>query len=893
MTLERLMFVICATSMGWVMLAVVMVPRKSLSRTAWIGFLASLGCFLTTLIVTLLNMSGAPTFLAPYVFSLEVVMMPMLLYVTYAVFSAYSDSALPVSAAAEIPSAAVCEMQGAEVSFDASADLSVITDSEQRVCRINHAMAAALGVSADSAVGMPLSRLISGTAEPLPYCPHNKTFSDGQGIVIDICEEALGGDFRLSVTPVMDAAGRLAGCVHTYRPPEKKDHMDKALIESAGRFKELVEIMNDGLVTIDGDGVITFANYRFAAMLGHPEQLQEVHVKEFLTGESCEVINEHVGMLKLGTDNAFELTWCRVNGAEVPTIISPRALFDEQHDFSGFVAVITDITERKTAEEYMRSAKDQAEASSQAKSSFLANMSHEIRTPMNGVIGFTDMLLETGLDDEQEDYAQTIRRSGESLLSLIGDILDFSKIEAGKIDVENIDFDVEVIAYDVCELMRPRVAETNVEILCRIDENLPAVVNGDPHRYKQVLVNMMGNAIKFTHTGEVELALRLEQEDDETLIVHATVRDTGIGIPQDKLETVFELFQQADGSTTRKYGGTGLGLSICRKIAQIMDGNAWAESPADSIGAENSAGGAGSVFHFTSRLRKVEQRQAERIKPVTLSGKKVLVTDDNAANLEIVAHMLTADQVRCVCCNDAGETMQKLQEAQQAGVPVDICILDLMMPGLSGYELAKKIRAEYGNQLPLLAFSCSTDNVNDGCKEAGFNGFLPKPINRTRLFNMIERLLDTGDKSADEKVMTQESVQEAAKHSASILLAEDNPVNKKLATRLLEKAGYRVAVADNGREAVEMLSAAPDAYDIVFMDIQMPEMNGLEATGALREKGFADIPIVAMTANAMKGDREKCIDAGMNDYIPKPIKREVVFEMLKKWVIEKRGGRET
>ncbi len=657
----------------------------------------------------------------------------------------------------------------------------------------------------------------------------------------------------------------------------------EALKETEERFRLISETIHFGVFEIDESGSCLYTNTRWQEIFG-------LSLVESLTANWLDYLHpeekESVGRLwELSLENLESFsTECRIvtaNGDERWVHFHSSPVFSDEG--ARYTGTVEDITARKQAEHELKKAKEVAEKASLAKSQFLANMSHEIRTPMNGVIGFTEMLLESKLDETQKEYTDTIKRCGESLLSLINDILDFSKIESGELDIEEIDFDPELLAYDVCDIVRPKLNGKKVELLCHIDDQIPTCVKGDPLRYRQVLTNLLGNAPKFTEKGEIELALRLEEETDTDIKLHATIRDTGIGIPKEKTGAIFEPFQQADGSTTRKFGGTGLGLSICKQISNLMNGDTWAESEV----------GVGSKFHFTAWLKKTANPQPQRGRPVSLKDVCVLVADDNASNREILKETLEIAGMHVFIVSRGNHVLPLLHKRSFTEAPIEFGIIDLDMPDINGYEVATRIRksTETFSNLPLIALSSAMERDAKKCEKVGFNGFLSKPVRREKLFQMMERILAVGDsghsyesQEDSRKIHTQYSIREDIKHSVRIMLVEDNPVNQKLAIIMLKKAGYQVEVANNGLEAVEMYTCRPDDFDLIFMDVQMPEMDGMTATRMIRDKGFTKVPIVAMTAHAMKGDREKCIEAGMNEYLTKPIKRERVFELLEKLV---------
>ena len=770
---------------------------------------------------------------------------------------------------------------------------------------INRTGAEMVGYQPDELLGRNMHEVLhhsreDGSPYPVAECPIFRAFQSGVGCrnSDEVFWRKDGSSFPVEYSshPIRDA-GLVQGAVVNFIDIRERRRSERLLVqqreelaESHAALREQTQVLRgildnigEGVVVADPEGKFIVFNPTAEHLIGlgatdaSPEQwadryglfypdgktpypMSEVPLARAIRGEPCDEVELLVRNPRFPQPVLISVTGRPIRDGGV---------------LRGGVVVFRDITEHKRAEEELRQAKLAAEAASKAKSEFLANMSHEIRTPMNGVLGMTELVLDTELTAEQREYLTLAKASADHLLSVINDILDFSKIEAGKLDLEMIDFPLRDSLDDTVATLALRAAKKGLELVCHVRPNVPVGLIGDPGRLRQIVVNLAGNAIKFTERGEVVVHVEVQSRTDHDVTLHFAVTDTGIGIAPEKQDRLFQSFSQVDASTTRQYGGTGLGLAISAQLVRMMGGRVWLESTP----------GVGSTFHFsvTFGLSKVTDRPllANRI---DLHELPVLVVDDNSTNRLILHEMLSNWRMKPIEVEGGAAALRVLEQAYTAGHPFPLVLLDSMMPEMDGFSLAAEIQRQPGLARATLMMLSSVDRRGEAakCHELGIVTYLQKPVGQSVLLNAIMTAL--GPALSHEATAVSSRPEPAqGERRLRLLLAEDNVVNQRLAVRLLERRGHDVVVVNNGRQALAVLELKQ--FDAVLMDVQMPEMDGFETTAAIRERELstkAHLPIIAMTAHAMKGDKERCFEAGMDGYVAKPLQPLDLFEVVER-----------
>jgi two-component system sensor histidine kinase/response regulator len=766
--------------------------------------------------------------------------------------------------------------------MDTIPDSIYFKDSDGRFIRINRAMADRFGLREPAgAVGKTDFDFFTEEHASQACADERAVIESGQPVIGKDEKETWGSGQVTWVSttkmPFRDRDGRIVGTFGLSRDITAAKRAQEALRQGEERFRSLIEATVAIVWTTPASGEFEAEQPGWSAFTGQTFDelkgigwLDAVHPAD--RQRTARVWSEAVRARSI---YQVEHRLRRHDGEYRHMLVRAVPLLGKGGVIREWIGVHTDVDAEKQAEAAMREAKEAAEAATRTKSEFLANMSHEIRTPLNGIIGMAELALDTELTPEQRDYLGMVKVSADHLLTVINDILDFSKIEAGRLDLERVDFDLRETLDDTVATLALRAHKKGLELADDLAAGVPDALNGDPHRLRQVVVNLLGNAIKFTEQGEVVLRVEVHSRTEREVCLHFAVSDTGIGIDPDQQQRLFKAFTQADTSTTRKYGGTGLGLAIAARLVEMMGGEIWLESEV----------GRGSTFHFTARFapaRGPVQRPA-RAEPHRVQGLPVLVVDDNATNRRILEEMLINWGMQPTVVEGGAPALAALERASGAGSPFALVLLDAMMPEMDGFTLAERIREGPGPAGPTLMMLSSANRREDAarCRELGVATYLTKPIRQSILLDAIMTALGSSASVEDHTAGAAVPAGGLGPRTLRLLLAEDNAVNQRLAVSLLEKQGHRVVVVGNGREALAALDVGP--FDAVLMDVQMPEMDGFEATAAIRARESATgahTPIVAMTAHALKGDRERCLEAGMDAYVSKPLRPQELFDVL-------------
>jgi len=670
---------------------------------------------------------------------------------------------------------------------------------------------------------------------------------------------------------------------------------ETAMRQSEEKYRTIIESIEDGYFEFNKEGRLTFCNSSLSRILGQPQQnLVGQDIRAILEpehGQKMMQVFYNIYQNQTAHRNELEWSFTQPDGTRKYLETTLSLVIDPLGDVSGFRGLLRDVTRRKLAEALYQE-KLSAEAASRSKSEFLANMSHEIRTPLNSIIGLVELTLDSDLPDEQREDLEVVISAAYALLSLINDILDFSKIEAGKLELEYIPFNLPEFIGESLRILAAKAHEKHLELAYRVDPAVPVIVVGDPARVRQIILNLVGNAIKFTDQGEIVVTVESEKGGQNPYHLAFTVRDTGIGIPKEKQESIFGAFSQADGSTTRKYGGTGLGLAVSKQLVTLMHGRIWIESPV-SVGhllSRNNEVGPGSSFHFSAHFRKApkETQTTTAIPDINMKGKRALVVDDNLSNLEITMELMESWEMAPIATTSAQKAKEILRAPQQSN-SYELILVDSDMPEEDGFSLIQWLARQDDLDIKTILMLTSLRNQQQiNSEDLSVSAVITKPVRPSDLLDAIVKVVIQPQGQTENAIQVSEPKATQPERALNILVAEDTPFNQKFISRLLDKWGYTAEIVGNGHKAVTAVAQA--SYDIILMDVQMPEMDGFEATAKIRElekQKNVHTPIIAMTAHAMKGDRERCLKAGMDDYVPKPISSEALANAIRNLIKDK------
>ncbi|MHC1740265.1 MAG: response regulator [Anaerolineaceae bacterium] len=749
-----------------------------------------------------------------------------------------------------------------EATFDSISDLLILADSAGVIQRMNRATIQTLKSSYTNLIGKNIETIFD---EKKP----NPVIGDPSGVESKLI--GVEGTYRVTCSE-LSLENDTSSLVYVFHDITRQKHDEELITRQNQYYESVLKFSPVAIVTLDLNENIISCNPAFEQLFGYART--DVMGKNLdhliMPTDTTEAISYTHQAMK-GTPVHGYTTRYRKNGSPVEVEIYgvPVSIGNTRVGILGIYHDITDLINAKRA----------AEAADKAKSEFLANMSHEIRTPMNGVIGMIELLKDTPLDTEQRDYLSTANESAESLLTLINEILDFAKIESGQMTIENIDFDLRSMVEGVARTLATRAESKGLEVVCMVNRDIPSRVKGDPNRLRQVLVNLVGNAIKFTSQGEIVIRAIVDEKKESGVRLLFSITDTGIGIPLDRQKAVFERFVQVDSTSTRKYGGSGLGLAISAQLVKLMGGE---------IGVQSEPG-QGSTFWFTiTTLKPSEEGTRPLVIPVDLKNLPIMVVDDNQTNRSIIGKIVSGFGCEVTQVSSGSQALTILRNSFSKGKPFKLVLLDMQMPDMDGEQVLKEIKTDSDLRNTAIVILTSMGHRGDAVRleSLGCSAYLLKPVRQKELFNTILTVMgqQQTSKMQTAPIITRHVLAEADQSQNPILLAEDNEINQKLALRLLQKVGYTVDVVDNGRQAVEAVQKK--RYSLVLMDVQMPELDGYDATIQIRALPgpVSKVPIVAMTAHAMAGDREKSLQAGMNDYLTKPLNVDEVLATVNKYV---------